>query len=288
VQMEAEEIADDIISTVGLTYNKSQDYNTAQHKKYYIGSNFDGQDSFSAVNSVLDYKDLKLIIDGEDIKIVSNETDKNYRSILFDEETNEYNISSFKRDVSIYDKFNSVVVIGDNVRGIAKNHTEIQNDGVEKKKEIYDFSITSQDQADERAKKMLKVLSSLSNAIEMDVGSDLPHINPGQIVELKFEREGIFRGNYVVIEVHREAGRPTKLLLGEYNKDLATTLSLLLGETRNLQGRNKQVYKSYASPSISLQKARLKFVKATITSNIGGTTVLGFGSTIGFDMGLGL
>lgn len=288
VQIEAEEIADDIISTVGLTYNKSQDYNTAQHKKYYIGSNFDGQDSFSAVNSVLDYKDLKLIVDGEDIKIVSNETDKNYRSILFDEETNEYNISSFKRDVSIYDKFNSVVIIGDGVRGIAKNHTEIQNDGTERIKEIYDFSITSQIHADERAKKMLRAFSSLSNAIEIDIGSDVPYINPGQVVELKFEREGVFRGEYLVIEVHRQSGLPTKLLLGQYNKDLATTLSLLLGETRNLQGRNKQVYKSYTSPSLALQKTRLKFVKATITKGTTQSTVLGFGNTIGFDSGMGL
>ena len=93
----------------------------------------------------------------------------------------------------------------------------------------------------------------------------------------------------MVIEVSKESGFPTKLLLGEYTKDLSATLSLLLGETRNLQGRNKQVYKSYASPSISLQMARLKFVKATITKNAGAsTTVLGFGSTIGFDMGMGL
>ena len=137
---------------------------------------------------------------------------------------------------------------------------------------------------------MLKVLSSLSNAIEMDVGSDLPHINPGQIVELKFEREGIFRGNYVVIEVHRQAGMPTKLLLGEYNKDLATTLSLLLAETRNLQGRSKQVYKTFTSPSIGLQKSRIKFVQAKITSNVvgaGSTTVLGFGKTLGFTSEMG-
>lgn len=290
VLTEAEEIADDIISSIGLTYNKSQDFGTTEHKKYYIGSNFDGQDSFSAVNSVLDYKDLKIIVDGEDIKIVSNETNKNYRNILFDEETNEFNISSFKRDVSIYDKFNSVVVIGDNVRGIAKNHTEIENDGSERTKEIYDFSITSQVQADEKARKMLGVFSTLSNAIEIDVGSDVPYINPGQVVELKFEREGVFRGNYVVIEVHRQSGLPTKLLLGEYNKDLATTLSLLLGETRNLQGRSKRVYKTFTSPSISLQKTRIKFVQAKITSSTVAApiTILGFGKTLGFDSGMGL
>ena len=172
---------------------------------------------------------------------------------------------------------------------IARNYSEIKTDGYEKVKEIYDFSITGQTQADERARKMLKAFSTLSDAIQIEVGSDIPHIQPGQIVELKFEREGIFRGDYVVIEVSKESGYPTKLLLGEYTKDLSTTLSLLLGETRNLQGRNKQVYKSYASPSISLQRARLKFIKATITKNTGAsTTVLGFGSTIGFDMGLGL
>ena len=135
---------------------------------------------------------------------------------------------------------------------------------------------------------MLRAFSSLSNAIEIDVGSDVPYINPGQVVELKFEREGVFRGEYLVIEVHRQSGLPTKLLLGQYNKDLATTLSLLLGETRNLQGRNKQVYKSYTSPSLALQKTRLKFVKATITKGTTQSTVLGFGNTIGFDSGMGL
>ena len=288
IQTEAEEIADDIISSIGLTYNKSQDYNTSEHKKYYIGSNFDGQDSFTAVNSVLDYKDLKLLVDGESFSIVSNETNKNYRSIELSEDSVDYNITSFKRDISLYDKFNSIVVIGDGVRGIAKNHSEIESDGSEKIKEIYDFSITGQKQADEKARKMLRAFSTLSNAIQVEVASDLPHIEPGQIISLKFEREGIFRGDYTVIEVFKESGYPTKLLLGEYSKDLSATLSLLLGETRNLQGRNKQVYKSYASPTISLQKTRIKFVKATITSGSAQSTVLGFGTTIGFDAGIGL
>ena len=288
IQLEAEEIADDILTSIGLTYNKSEDYGSAGHKKYYIGSNFDGQDSYTAINSVLDYKDLKLKVNGERFDILSNDTDKEYRPIELTEDSVDYNITSFKRDISLYDKFNSVVIIGDGVRGIAKNHSQIQADGSERVKEIYDFSITGQAQADERAIKTLRAFSTLSNAIQIEVASDLPHIEPGQIISLKFEREGIFRGDYTVIEVTKESGYPTKLLLGEYTKDLSTTLSLLLGETRNLQGRNKQVYKSYASPSITLQKARLKFVKATITSNIGGATVLGFGSTIGFDMGLGL
>ena len=288
IQTEAEEIADDIISSIGLTYNKSADYGTTDHDKYYIGSNFDGQDSFTAVNSVLDYKGLKLKINGETFNIVSNESAKEYRNIELTEDSVEYNITSFKRDISLYDKFNSVVVIGDDVRGIAKNHSEIEADGSEKIKEIYDFSITGQEQANERAIKMLRAFSTLSNAIQIEVASDLPHIEPGQIISLKFEREGIFRGEYAVIEVVKESGYPTKLLLGEYTKDLSATLSLLLGETRNLQGRNKQVYRSYSSPSIGLQKTRIKFVKATINTGTSQSTVLGFGTTIGFDGGLGL
>ena len=287
IQTEAEEIADDIISSIGLTYNKSADYGTSGHSKYYIASNFDGQDSFTAVNSALDYKDLKLIVDGESFSIVSNEDDKQYRDIELSEDSVDFNITSFKRDISLYDKFNSVVVIGDNVRGIAKNHSEIEADGAEHIKEIYDFSITGQTQADERAKKMLKLFSTLSNAIQVDVASDLPHIQPGQVIMLKFEREGIFRGEFVVIEVTKESGFPTKLLLGEYNKDLSATLSLLLSETRNLQGRSKQVYKSYVSPSIALQKTRIKFVKATITNNTETSTILGFGTTIGFSTVMG-
>ncbi len=288
IQTEAEEIADDIISSIGLTYNKSADYGTTNHAKYYISSNFDGQDSFTAVNSVLDYKDLKLKIDGESFSVVSNESGKEYRNIELAEDSTDYNITSLKKDISLYDKFNSVVIIGDNVRGIARNHSEIEADGSEKIKEIYDFSITGQAQADEKAKKMLKAFSTLSNAIQIEVASDLPHIEPGQIISLKFEREGIFRGSYSVIEVTKESGYPTKLLLGEYTKDLSATLSLLLGETRNLQGRNKQVYKSYSSPSIGLQKTRIKFVKATINTGTSQSTVLGFGTTIGFDGGLGL
>ena len=230
-------------------------------------------------------------MDGESFSVVSNESNKDYRSIRFDEDSNDYNIVSFKRDISIYDKFNSVVIIGDGVRGIAKNHKEIQRDGAEKTKEIYDFSITSQVQADEKAIKLLKVFSTLSNAIQLEIGSDIPHLEPGQIVELKFEREGIFRGDYIVIEISKQSGFPTKLLLGAYNKDLATTISLLLGETRNLQGRNKEVYKSYISPSISLQTTKIKFVGIKITSTTGSgtsTSIIGFGKTIGFSGGIGL
>lgn len=289
IQTEAEEIADDILSSVGLTYNKSENYGTSDFEPYFLGSNFDGQDAFSAVNNSLSYKNLKLKVDGESFDILSDDTNKEYRNIQFAEDNTDYSIVGFSRDVSLFDKFNSVVVIGDNVRGVAKNHAEIKKDGTEKIKEIYDFSITGQTQVDERAIKALRSLSVLSNAIQIEVGSDIPHIQPGQIVELKFEREGIFRGEYLIIEVLKESGYPTKLLLGEYIKDLSTTLSSLQSETRNLQGRSKQVYKSYTSPSIGLQGLRVKFVKATITENTTtSSTVLGFGSTIGFGMGMGL
>ena len=80
---------------------------------------------------------------------------------------------------------------------------------------------------------------------------------------------------------------PTKLLLGQYNKDLSNTLSGLLSITKDLQGNTKR--KTYASvyvPNVSVQTTKFKFIQAKVTSNTG-TPAIGFTYTIGFNAGIG-
>jgi hypothetical protein len=62
-------------------------------------------------------------------------------------------------------------------------------------------------------------------------------------------------------------------------------MSLLLSETRNLQGQQKQkVYSNVSTPNVDIQSVRLKFVKAKITNTTATTSsTIGFGYTIGFD-----
>ena len=110
-------------------------------------------------------------------------------------------------------------------------------------------------------------------------------MEPGQIISIYYPSESIFRAPYIILEIERKFGRPTKVKLGEYNRDLANTMSLLLSETRNLQAQSKQkVYSNVSSPNIDLQNIRIKFVKAEVTNqNTAATSTIGFGYTIGFN-----
>ena len=280
VVREAEDVVDDILSSIGLTFNKS-----TIGKDYYLSANFTGQNAYVAANSALDYKNKKLLVNGNDITIVANEEDRFYRNIEISEDNNEYKIVNIKRDKSLFDQFNSIVVFGDGIKSTAKSYRQIKNTGREVTKEVYDFTIINQKQADEKARRLLKIHSSVNDAIEIEIGDSVPYLSPGQIISVYYPSEGIFRAPFIVLEIERQFGRPIKVRLGEYNRDLANTMSLLLSETRNLQGQQKQkVYSNVSTPNVDIQTVRLKFVKAKITNNtVTTSTTIGFGYTIGFD-----
>ena len=283
ISVEAEDVVDDILTSVGISYTKDTTSNN-----YYIGSNFTGENAYAAINNVLSFKKKKLTVDGNTIRVVSNEEEKEYRSIEFNEENNTHKITSIKKDKSLYDNFNEVVVFGDGVKGTAKNYREIKKRG-SKTKEVYDFSLVTNAQVSQKAQRLLKLYTSLQSAIQIEVGDKIPLLQPGNIVSVYYPSEGIFRGDYMVIEIEKNIGTPTKLLLGEYNRDLANTFTMLISETRNLQGRAKQkVYTSVTSPNIDIQSLRVKFVKATITKNNSTATELGFTYTLGFNTRMGL
>ena len=281
---EIDDIVKDIMDEADAEYTEGTE--TAQ---YYLGLNYTGENAFAAINNALSFKNQKLKINGGEIKIVSNQDAKDYRSIEFNEDENTYKIVKIKKDKSLYDKFNSVVVYGDNVKGVAKNRRDIKKNK-ERVKEIYDFSLISQQQVDEKSKNLLKVYSSLNKAIMIEVGDKIPYLEPGQIISVYYPSENIYRSEYMVVEIKKETGTPTTILLGEYNRDLADTFAMLLSETRNLQGRSQQkVYKSVTSPNIDIQAVRVKFVKATINSSDSVlTSTLGFTNTIGFGAVTGL
>jgi hypothetical protein len=283
ISLDSEDIVDDILTSKGISYTKD-----TSTDNYYIGSNFTGENAYAAINNVLSFKKKKLTIDGNTIRVVSNEEEKEYRSIEFNEEDNIHKISSIKKDKSLYDNFNEVVVFGDGVKGTAKNYREIKKRG-SKTKEVYDFSLVTNTQVSEKAQQLLKFYTSLQSAIQIEVGDKIPLLQPGNIVSVYYPSEGIFRNDYMVIEIEKTIGMPTKLLLGEYNRDLANTFTMLISETRNLQGRAKQkVYTSVTSPNIDIQSLRVKFVKATITKTNSTATELGFTYTLGFNTGMGL
>tara|TARA_R110001606_G_scaffold45527_3_gene118139 strand:+ start:2113 stop:8973 length:6861 start_codon:yes stop_codon:yes gene_type:complete len=282
VVREAEEIADDILSKVGLPYNKSDNTD-----KYYLAANYTGENALTATNNALSFKGLKLKTAGQDIIITSDEDEKDYRDIVFDEDNDKYSIVSIKKDKTLYDRFNKVILYGDGVRGFASNYRDIKKRNREYVKEIYDYSIIDSKQADEKAIKLLKLFTNLQEAIEIEVGNRIPFLESGQIVTVSFPTEGISTGEYVVIEVNREMGYPVKILLGQYNRDLANTFSMLLSETRNLQGRSKQkVYTSVTSPNVDIQAMKVKLVRASITKTTQATA--SSGSTLGLTKGLGL
>lgn len=278
---EVEQVIDQIMSENNISYTTHDNTN-----KYYAGNNFTGQDSYTASNILLANKDLKLSINGDDIKVVSNEDSKDFRAIEISEENTTVKVVQIKKDKSLLDNYNEVIVYGDGHKGVARNYSNIKKKGKVKTKEIFDYSIITQAEVDKKAIKTLQLYSSAQNAIELSIANDLPFLEPGNIVTVYYPSEGIRRGHYAVIEIEKTLGMPTKLLLGQYNKDLSNTLSGLLSVTKDLQGNTKR--KTYASvyvPNVSVQTTKFKFIQAKVTSNTG-TPAIGFTYTIGFDAGI--
>ncbi len=284
---EIETVINDALTINDISYTQD-----TEDDKYYGAFNFTGQSLYSAANNILSYKNKEILVDGEEIKIVDKEDEKKYRNIVLSSKNSDFQITSINNDVSLLDNFDEVIVIGDGVRGIARNpiSTTDANRTI-KTKEIYDYSILDQRQADLKAIQYLDVFNTANTSIEIEVADNVPFLKPGHIIELEFEEQNIPRGDYLVIETEKEFGAPTKFILSEYSKDLAGTFSLLLGEIRNLQGFTKQkVYTSTTIPRIKRDKVNIKFVKstATLTSNITTTSTIGFGYTIGFDSEVGV
>jgi len=283
---EIEKVIDDALNINDIDYTQDTD-----DDKYYGAFNFTGQSIYSAANNLLSYKDKEILVDGEEIKIVDKEDEKKYRNIVLSSKNSDFQITSINNDVSLLDNFDEVIVIGDGVKGIARNPISTTDTGrTVKTREIYDYSILDKRQADLKAIQYLDVFNTANTSIEIEVADNVPFLKPGHIIELEFEEQNIPRGDYLVIETEKEFGRPTKFILSEYSKDLAGTFSLLLGEIRNLQGFTKQkVYTSTTIPRIKRDKVNIKFVKSTATSTISTvTSTIGFGYTIGFDSEVGV
>jgi len=284
---ELEKVIDDAFTINDITYTKDTEADT-----YFGAFNFTGQSLYSATNNLLSYKNKEILVDGEEIKIVDKEDSKKYRDIILSSKDSTYSITSINNNISLFDNFDEVIVIGDGVRGIARNPIDTSNSNrTVKSKEIYDYSILDQKQANLKAVQYLDVFNSANTSIEIEVADNVPFLKPGQIIELEFSEQNIPRGDYLVIEIEKEFGSPTKFTLSEYNKDLAGTFATLMGEIRNLQGFTKQkVYTTTTIPRTKRDKVNIKFVKATgtLTSNVTTTSTIGFGYTIGFDSEVGV
>ena len=281
VSPEVEQAVDQIFGENNISYTVSNNTN-----KYYAGNNFTGQDSYTASNILLANKNLKLDVNGDIIKVVSNEEDKDFRAIEISEENSIIKVVQIKKDKSLLDNFNEVIVYGDGHKGVARNYSDIKKRGKTKTKEIFDYSIITQKEVDQKAVNSLKLFSNIEKAVELTIAQDLPLLEPGNIITLYYPSEGISRQPYTVLEIEKSLGMPTKLLLGQYNKDLSNTLSGLLSVTKDLQGNTKR--KTYASvyvPNVSVQTTKFKFIQAKVTTNTG-TPAIGFTYTIGFDAGI--
>lgn len=281
VLSEAEDIVNDILESNDIVYTKS-----GSTDKYYIGANFTGENAFTSANKILEFKKMHLNVNGEEIVVREDEEAKRYRTVEISQENDDTKITSINKNKSLLGKANEVIVYGDGIRSIARDNADIESKKKTSTKEIFEYSIASQRELDILAKNNLKIFNELGQAIDINVGQDLSLLEAGQIITVFYPDEGIPREPYTVIEIEREHGIPTKLILSKYNTDLSSTLSSLISVTSSLNNRTKDnTYTSLTVPNSSLHKLKVKFVKATVTSRTGSGTI-GFVHTIGFDTGM--
>ena len=86
---------------------------------------------------------IKNLVKGDEITVVADEEDRFYRDIEINEDNTDFKITSIRRDKSLFDQFNTVVVFGDGVRASAKITDLLKKQGREVTKEMFDFTITN-------------------------------------------------------------------------------------------------------------------------------------------------
>ncbi|QDP57100.1 MAG: hypothetical protein GOVbin1782_107 [Prokaryotic dsDNA virus sp.] len=220
---EVEDIVNNILSDEGISYDISDN----REYPYYISPNFQGVDLFNASNFAAKYKQKEIRIDEKGISLIRQSNDLDFRDITLSYENKDLKIISVTRNKSTFDLYNEVIVYGNGVKSIKRNRKSIDKFGKKTLEEV-NMELISQDDVDEKAKKLLKAHSEGDDrfTVRMSV-TGIEFIKAGDIVTLDFPSEGVPKNTYKVYEIRRELKGLIELEVGTYRKDLANRFAEL-------------------------------------------------------------
>jgi len=295
---EAEQIINDLLETENITYTK-----TSKTFPYFIAPDFRGTELYSAVEFLANFKNKRIVITPDGIKLRPDTETFDYVNIELNSKNDIY-ISNITKNESLFDHFNEINVYGAGFKTTKRDRKSINKRGKRTLEEV-DDTLKTQQEVNERASALMRIHGEDNYRIAITCGGvGLELIKPGDIITLDFPEHRITKGKYLVLELKQTMFGLIELEVGKYNKGLSERFAEIIQTQKKTSAylrANK--FKSQTDTTDFLESFGLKELRFIIrkTSPTGSPFTIGFnyaidtlttggtntGAPIGFNTSLG-
>lgn len=272
IATEAESLINELLEEEGITYD-----NTTPTYPLFIAPKFTGVSLFSAINYILDRKDLSLIINENSFSSKPKDDSDFRKTILIDDDK----IVDYELVDTTFDFYNQVIVYGSSHKADKKNLSSIKKIG-KKTLEVVDESLITEQEVDDKARKLLRLHSTFNKKIKTKViPTGQEQIRAGDIIQFESKQENIQLDNYIVLDITHPINGFVSLELGKYSKKLEDIFAeLLLQSQSNSNSLRKLSYNAKSSSLDFLEKIKLKEMSLLIRTRGSTGFSLGFATTL--------
>ena len=237
-------------------------------KAYFSGPKFLGGNSnlLSASNSILGNKGLEIIVDGQNISVVSEQEFDRATAINIDElDPSSQQITLASKEKNSFELFNEVIIYG---RGFRIRKAD--NDSIEKKGkrtlERIDRTLVSKKEADKLASKLLKAHSTSNERLTIESNrTGIEFIKAGDFISIYYPSEGIERGNYIVSAIKYNLGSLISIELSSHHIGFGELFATNIIESRKTDTIFKENIATTLEENVSLvDKFKLKELKLKV------------------------
>ena len=273
IAMETEDIVEDIMKINNIDFTES----TVEYP-YFTGPEFTGIDVYKAIQFLTEFKDKRITITSEGIKIRPDNANLDYSGYGISEETS--NIIDVSKEQSQYDFYNEVIVYGSGVKSIRRLGASIKEVGKKTFEEV-DETIRTQEEADVKANKLLDFYAKNNFRITIKISMvGLEYLRVGDIISLDIPSRGIPADRYVVLEIRYDNLGIMELEIGAYNKGISERLAeLMVKSKKTLAFLRASKFKSVNDTNNFFDTMKIKGVRLVATK----TGVFSSPFTIGFN-----
>ncbi len=158
VGLEGEDLINELLETEEIQFQT-----TGTDIPMYLAPNYQGVDLYSAINYILDRKDMKIVEENDVFKIVPEDENEYYTNITIDD-SGDYLISEFEKQTTLFDFYNEIIVYGSSHKASRKDIRSINKRG-RKTLEVVDSTLLTQEEVDKRATKLLRIHSRFNQKL---------------------------------------------------------------------------------------------------------------------------
>jgi hypothetical protein len=237
-------------------------------KAYFSGPKFLGGNSnlLSASNSILGNKGLEIIVDGQNISIVSEQEFDRATAINIDElDPSSQQITLASKEKNSFELFNEVIIYGRGFRIRKADNNSIEKKG-KRTLERIDRTLISKKEGDKLAGKLLKAHSTSNERLTIESNrTGIEFIKAGDFISIYYPSEGIERGNYIVSAIKYNLGSLISIELSSHHIGFGELFATNIIESRKTDTIFKENIATTLEENVSLvDKFKLKELKLKV------------------------